>query len=297
MYRTDGEDYGRSYTEQYLGDLKSLEGLTQAILEGSAMAAKVLFMVRPNGSTRAKVIENSTNGAVVEGAADDVSVVQVGKGQDFRVTLETAMRLEQRLSEAFLLVDSIRRNAERVTAEEIRVLANELEAALGGVYSILSQEFQRPYIAVRLHQFIKARTIPALPKGTVQPVIVAGFEALGRGNDKEKLKEALALLAPVLPPQALGQFLNIPDFINRTLTSCGVNPDGLIKDQEAMAGERQAAEQSQMRQTMMPKMADMAGKALGNLPPEAMAGLGESLGNMGGMDPAALAQQLQQPSQ
>ena len=61
-----------------------------------------------------------------------------------------------------------------------------------------------------------------------------------------------------------------------------------------MAGEQQAAQQSQMQQTMMPKMADMAGKALGNLPPEAMAGLGESLGNMG-MDPAAMAQQLQQP--
>ena len=37
----DGEDYGRGYVEEYLGDLKSLESLTQSIVEGSAAAAKV----------------------------------------------------------------------------------------------------------------------------------------------------------------------------------------------------------------------------------------------------------------
>ena len=34
--RIDGEDYGRGFVEEYLGDLKSLESLTKAIVEGSA---------------------------------------------------------------------------------------------------------------------------------------------------------------------------------------------------------------------------------------------------------------------
>ena len=32
--KIDGEDYGRGYVEEYLGDLQSLETLTQAIVEG-----------------------------------------------------------------------------------------------------------------------------------------------------------------------------------------------------------------------------------------------------------------------
>ena len=46
----DGEDYGRSRVEEFLGDLKSLEALMQAVVEGSAAAAKVVFTVSPSRS-------------------------------------------------------------------------------------------------------------------------------------------------------------------------------------------------------------------------------------------------------
>jgi len=67
MFRIDGEDYGRSYVEQYLGDLQSLEGLTQAILEGSAAAARLLILVRPGGSTDADSLANTPNGVLSKG--------------------------------------------------------------------------------------------------------------------------------------------------------------------------------------------------------------------------------------
>ena len=51
MVRVDTEDYGRSYVEEFLGDLKSLEGLSQSLLESSAASAIVVFMVRPNAVT------------------------------------------------------------------------------------------------------------------------------------------------------------------------------------------------------------------------------------------------------
>ena len=46
----DGEDYGRGRVEEFLGDIRSLEGLSQAIVEGSAAAAKVVFLVSPSVS-------------------------------------------------------------------------------------------------------------------------------------------------------------------------------------------------------------------------------------------------------
>ena len=44
----DGEAYGRGRVGQFIGDLKSLEALSQAIVEGSAAAAKVVFTVSPS---------------------------------------------------------------------------------------------------------------------------------------------------------------------------------------------------------------------------------------------------------
>ena len=60
MIQIDGEDWGRGYVEQYMGDLKSLEALSQAIVEGSAAAAKVLFRVN-SGRKRSRCF-SSTSG-------------------------------------------------------------------------------------------------------------------------------------------------------------------------------------------------------------------------------------------
>lgn len=67
-------------------------------------------------------------------------------GQDTRYAdcKMTADAIESRLSYAFMLNSAVQRSGERVTAEEIRYVANELEDTLGGIYSILSQELQLP---------------------------------------------------------------------------------------------------------------------------------------------------------
>jgi len=50
----NGEDYGRGLVEQYLGDLRSLEALNQGMVEGAAASSKIVFMVDPTGTTRAR---------------------------------------------------------------------------------------------------------------------------------------------------------------------------------------------------------------------------------------------------
>ena len=73
-------------------------------------------------------------------------------------------RIETRLQFAFLLNSSIQRNAERVTASEIRFMAEDLEQALGGIYSILSQEFQLPFVMRKMAMMEKSKKLPKLPK-------------------------------------------------------------------------------------------------------------------------------------
>ena len=265
----DGEDYGRGYVEEYLGDLKSLESLTQSIVEGSAAAAKVLFLVRPNGTTRVKTLAESPNGAIVTGDDNDVSSLQLGKSQDFGVAQQTIQMLQTRLSRVFLMNSSIRRDAERVTAQEIRVAHQELEIALGGVYAVLSQEFQLPLVELLMHKMEKEKKIPELPDEGLKPLIITGVEALGRGEDLNKLGMFLQHLQP-LGPEVL-QELNISDYINRLAGSLGIDTEGLVKSEEQKQLEAQEAQAKQAEMINQQTMARLAEKAT----PEMMKGMNQ----------------------
>ena len=258
--RIDGEDYGRGFVEEYIGDLRSLEALTRAIVEGSSASAKVLFLVRPNGTTKQNTLAKAPNGAIVQGDANDVTTLQVQKYNDFRVAQETAQRITERLSFAFLLNSSVQRNAERVTAEEVRYMAQELETALGGVYSILSQEFQLPLVRLLLARLESDGKMPKMPKDSIKPQIVTGLEALGRGQDLNKLAQFLTYLQP-LGPQVISQNLNVDDYIDRLGASLGIDTGGLVKSVEEKAQEMQAMQQAQQQAQSQKMMQDMAVKA------------------------------------
>jgi uncharacterized protein YdhG (YjbR/CyaY superfamily) len=254
----DGEDYGRGFVEEYAGDLKSLEALTRAIVEGSAASAKLLFMVRPNGTTKIRNIADSPNGGIISGDANDVTTLQANKFNDFRVAQETMNTITERMSYAFLLNSSVQRNAERVTAEEVRFMAQELETALGGIYSVLSQEFQVPLVNLLLNKMQKEGKMPKFPKDTLKPQIVTGLEALGRGQDLNKLSSFLQMLQP-LGQQVIAQELNIGDYLDRLGASLGIDTQGLVKTDEQKMQEQQAQQQAMQQQQMM----QMAEKGVG----------------------------------
>lgn len=250
--RIDGEDYGRGYVEEYLGDLQSLETLTQSIVEGSAAAAKVLFLVNPNGTTRARTLAESPNGAIAQGNAQDVSVLQLNKFNDFRVAQETINTIKDRLGHAFLLTSGVVRQAERVTAEEIRMLSQELESALGGLYSLLSTELQMPMVNRLMVVMNKKKALPKLPKDIVNPVIITGVEALGRGHDLQKLDMFLAGATQVVGPEAVAQHVNVSEYFSRRATALGIKTQGLIKSVEEIQAETQQAQQMQMAEKLGP---------------------------------------------
>jgi hypothetical protein len=275
----DGEDYGRSYVEEYLGDLISLEGLSKAIVEASAVAAKVVFLLNPNGVTRLKDVTKAESGDVIIGKADDLSSLQTDKQADMRIAYEAAKTITDRLAMAFLMNSSVQRNAERVTAEEVRFMASELEDALGGVYSILSQEFQLPLVHRLMDRMTKAKKLPPLPKGVVKPAIVTGLEALGRGHDLNKYLMMLKALQP-LGEQVLAQYMNPGDYISRIATSLGIDPAGLVKSQQEIDQQMQQMQQQQMMQ--------MGGELAGKLGPSVIKGIS---------DQAASAQEAPPPAQ
>ena len=251
----DGEAYGRGRVEEFIGDLKSLEALSQALVEGSAAAAKVVFTVSPSSTTKPQTLAQAGNGAIIQGRPDDIGVIQVGKTADFQTAYQMVGGLSQRLSDAFLILNV--RNSERTTAEEVRMTQLELEQQLGGLFSLLTVEFLVPYLNRKLSVAQKTGEIPRLPKGDiVKPTIVAGINALGRGQDRESLAQFLTVIAQTMGPQAIQEYINPEEVVKRLAASSGIDTLNLVKSMQEIQQQQQA--EAQQQQQMM--LAQQAGQ-------------------------------------
>ena len=252
----DGEDYGRGRVEEFIGDLRSLEGLSQALVEGSAAAAKVVFLVSPSSTTKPKTIAEAGSGAIVQGRPEDVAVIQVGKTADFQTASQMIQNLERRIGEAFMQLNV--RQSERTTAEEVRLTQMELEQQLGGLFSLLTVEFLIPYLNRTLLVLQRSKEIPNIPKNLVRPSIVAGVNALGRGQDRESLTAFIGTIAQTLGPEALMKFINPSEAIKRLAAAQGIDVLNLVKTEEQMAQEMQQAQQAQMQASLVNQAGQLA---------------------------------------
>ena len=280
----DGEDYGRGRVEEFIGDLRSLDGLSQALVEGASVASKVVFLVSPSATTKPGTLAKAGNGAIIQGRPEDVGVVQVGKTADFATAANLAAQLEKRILEAFLVMNI--RNAERVTAEEVRLTQLELEKSLGGLFSLLTVEFLVPYLNRTLLILQRSNQIPRLPKDVVRPKIVAGINSLGRGQDNEALTTFIATVAQTLGPEALMKYIDPSEAIKRLAAAQGIDVLNLVRTAEQLEQMKQMTQQDATNKSLVdqagqlagtplldpsknPDVADQAAAVLGNLqPPE-----------------------------
>jgi hypothetical protein len=243
----DGEDYGRGRVEEFIGDLRSLDGLSQALVEGASVASKVVFLVSPSATTKPGTLAKAGNGAIIQGRPEDVGVVQVGKTADFATAANLAATIEKRILEAFLVMNV--RNAERVTAEEVRLTQLELEQSLGGLFSLLTVEFLVPYLNRTLLILQRTNQIPRLPKDVVRPKIVAGINSLGRGQDNESLTRFIATVAQTLGPDALMKYIDPSEAIKRLAAAQGIDVLNLVRTPDQL---------QQMKQVMMSDKSQMS---------------------------------------
>ena len=252
----DGEAYGRGRVEEFLGDLKSLEALSQALVEGSAAAAKVVFLVSPSSTTKPQTLAQAGNGAIIQGRPDDVQVVQVGKTADFKTAFEMANILGQRISDAFMVLNV--RQSERTTAEEVRLTQLELDSQLAGLFSLLTVEFLKPYLDRTLMVLQRSNQLPKLPKGIVRPQIVAGVNALGRGQDRESLIQFITTIAQTMGPESIAKFINPDEFIKRLATAQGIDVLNLVKSISEVQGEMQQQQQMAAQQELVKQAGQFA---------------------------------------
>jgi Bacteriophage head to tail connecting protein. len=249
-----GEDYGRGHCEEYAGDLRSLESLQKSIVKFAAAAAKVLFLVNPQGTTSKRKIAGADSGDIEDGDARDVTVLQMEKFADFRVAHDTKEEIRKRLEKAFLLTSAVQRDAERVTAEEIRVMVNELEQGLGGVYTLLGTELQRPLVVRIMHQMASAGQLPHLPDNAVAPQIVTGVEGLGRASETQRLDMLVANVGQLFGPETVAKTFNPRAYMRRKAAGLSLDVGDLVYTEEQAAQMQQQAMLAQATEKLGPSL-------------------------------------------
>ena len=236
----NNEDYGRGLVEQYIGDLRSLEGLTQTIVEGSGIAAQFIFGLRPGSTLNVEDLNNAQNGEFVLGDLErEVSVLQVNKGPDLQVPMQMIQEIQGRLSQAFLMVQGNIRQSERTTATEVRATVNELESTLGGVYTVLASDLQKPLVTL----ILKEIAAPVLKISEVS--ITTGVGAISRERDYQNLNTMVQAVSQ-FGPEAAQQYLKMGAYFSKLATSLGMDASGIVKTDEEIKAEQQAAMEQQM---------------------------------------------------
>ena len=257
--RIDGESYGRGLIEEYIGDISYLDVLSKSIKEASLAAAKCIALVNPQGQTNIKQLAKTKNGGFCAGKADDVTMLQANKYYDLKTAKEEKDGLERRLNRIFIMKAAIQRDAERVTAEEIREMARDLEEALGNHYSIMSKEFQLAYIRIGFFHLRKEKKnqLPDLIRDkSVKLTVTTGLEALGRGSDLNKLSTFAQIMQQFAPMAQLGMKLDV--MANKIANSLNLDITGIMATQEELAQQQQVNATGEMFNKIAPNVVNKA---------------------------------------
>jgi hypothetical protein len=216
--------------------------------------------VSPSATTKPGTLAKAGNGAIIQGRPEDVGVVQVGKTADFATAANLASTIEKRILEAFLVMNV--RNAERVTAEEVRLTQLELEKSLGGLFSLLTVEFLVPYLNRTLLILQRSNQIPRLPKDIVRPKIVAGINSLGRGQDNEALTRFIQTVSATLGPEALVKFIDPSEAIKRLAAAQGIDVLNLVRTAEQLEQMKQMQQAQAAQNSLINQTGQIAGTPL-----------------------------------
>ena len=249
-----GDAYHRPFAEDYYPDMQQVDKLAKLNTEGAVIAAKSVLLVNQRGGrTRKKDLTDAANGAVIDGHADDVTAFQLQKNFDFEVSNSREGIIKRELQANFLDTGSVQRDAERVTAEEIRVMAQQLEAStLAGVYSKMALKWSK-WIVTKVMDELN------ITFDAVDVDVLTGLDALGRSQEAQKQDNFMQRVTSL----QLNHWIKENEVLQRYASFDGINTVGLIKTSQEVQTEQKAAQEATAERTLVEEGAKSAGQEAG----------------------------------
>lgn len=243
-----GENYGRGLVEAHAAAFHNIDVTTQALLDLIGIAADLKFLVDPASGIDIDELNEAARGAYLPGRKDDISTPDFPKRIEVQLLTEAIANWQRELSQAFLMQSGTVRDAERVTAEEIRFYARELESAYGGLYSKLALDWQKQEADYLISQ-IDFSVFDKTGVKTFDVAVTTGLESLSREGQLDALRLAIADLQMLeAVPEDVRAAINPRVFAEFVFTNRGVKLIEFLYSAEEMKAnqEAQMAQQQQL---------------------------------------------------
>lgn len=256
-----GDHYGRGFVEQNVGDFRSTDELEERLLDFAAMASKFLVARDASSMVRDEDLEKPS-GSIIEarvsgGHVQDIGMLRVDKAQDFNVVWTSIQHKTMELNKAMLMEAELQPRGDRVTALQISRIAAEIDGALGGLYAPVADEQQVPLLRRTVWQLERDNLLATLPDEAVTVDYMTGIAALGREVNMQRVLNLTQVIGQ-LGPEAMAR-INMGVLIDVLRRYGNIHEPGLIKSDEQLAQEQQAAAEAAVMQQAAGKAIDVAG--------------------------------------
>lgn len=247
-----GEHYGRGLVEDYAGGLARLSELSRSLTLYEVEMTRLVHLVLPAAGVDVDELQEAECGDYVQANGEGVVAHEGGDSRKAEVVKAEIQQLFGDLARAFMYSGNTR-DAERVTATEIRANINEAQATLGDAYSNLAEVWHQR-LAYLLLVEEKPDILPVLQEGGFRLDIMVGTAALNRSSQVDKLLEATLQVQQILPVlvQASKRF-NGDLIIDAIFAGYGIDRASMsytkeqLQQQEKMAQDVQAAQTQQLQ--------------------------------------------------
>lgn len=231
-----GANYGVPYLYLLLGHIDSAEGFREDVNQIGEANARVLYALDPSAPITTRDVTGAKSGAVLSMNENALNIVNKSAGQELADAAEQLSLLNREIGEALLSFTAVQRDAERVTAQEIRALQEELNKGLGTVFVEIEETLNKE-MAKLSWEYLKEKFVGTDISDRVNINVITGVDAFSRQDDLSNLR---ALLGDIANLNLLTE-VNLDEAVRRLASGYNIENLSLIKTEEQKDQERQKA--------------------------------------------------------
>lgn len=183
-------NYATGFALRYYGLMHQINSLSHDMARAVQIAAKALMIVDESSGWNPKDIAKAQPGGILLGNKDSIGWLTAGEKLGEWTWVYQAIEIMKRdLAQSFALGLSQQPelNTDRQTAESVRRLAQELDAAAGAIAQVLQTSCQKPLAQAYLEDELMKMPGDEELLAQIKPLVTSGSSALSRLSELQQL--------------------------------------------------------------------------------------------------------------
>ena len=233
-----GSNHGTGIVQQYLPLIHKANVYADTNTDIAVAGSLVNWAIKPNAAIRPEEFAEREQGQPFAVNPDDIKAIVADVGNHLQITSLQYQAIVNTLQRVFLLPQAVQRDAERVTAQEIRMVAAKIEEQHSGLYAQIAERLQRPMAVIGLDMVDDEDLI--MYKDEVEVKVVTAMEAQSRGMELDNMLASLgdATIFNSVPPQ-VAERIKIENVMSTIFNNRNVDAPAYIKSTEEFNAEQQ----------------------------------------------------------